>query len=1135
MVVGTKLFDLVTSTSPASSGFVDFSQIATVAVEKSKSPPKRPTSGLQNKDEELRRDLDAKKRAANREKYAPVQLTKAQQATRAKKEKSNLPQLGCALLDLFQEKASGFNANRPKSGGLKQPGDEKGDTVDVDEEPELQRAISSSTQDSKTPWKGLPPKLSTVLEQEKQKSLARKAEGGRSLAPDKNVFRDNSAQTYQNGIERGTRRGSIKAALDHKRKTSVSDIELKITRQTSSCPVSRQVSGHPMGRQVSGMSRQVSGRQISKGSKGSGEDNSAAEQIPVKKFLKRGARSAHEAAAMAASMVKREAVTKFLAEPSEDTPRSVGKGGAQGKGSSPRKNDDGRPKSALSSKRKVTMPSVPTTPSAGTPDNKKVQLTLPVMVRGGTANPDEEELGSPEMSPLAEEEESLLVSGDEGAEEDAATDGRASVTPSFTPASTRPGSAMTAASRPGSARPTSAASSAMRGTRRIPTAGAAFQKRSEGKRGTDSTLSLSPRSPVFDFDPEDFSDEDERREAAALRDSWVTNRDEEDSDRASDNTEDEAPRKHSRKNTREKTSKRPAPKLLSRECTRKKLQTRLTQGSLTKGKSRRRGRNKTGGSTNSSLGSFMDRDDDDDEDDEDEDSESGSDESGDSSESETSRSSRMSRSSRLTAESQSSRSSRLSTANSVRDRRHREMRRRSGSMLSEKSGASEPSDGASNAGSEAEAKKMRKKKAAKVNLDLQPISEATTVSRGSPKNSKKGKDKEKERSGSVVSRKTAIAKDLQGLDFRQYIRKADNRTEAAPFPSAQASPVKFEVRLWSSQRDGNRHAASNLMGEVKGKSNVAASQKNWESDGPAPQWLLLDLGKEELLSGLRLRCPGGQGTPQDLQILRSSTDSPTGPWVPVARVLLADAAGNQPKNPRHLIGFNGTRPSRFWKLIFHETWTPGDFVSVLSPLVLLAEPPQEAAECKTDVEQKIEKQNDNLEMTVLFAEDLNIGPDEREVRKLARDNNMPLEHAEVIWKEFKKFDATGLGSVGFDDFVVVVNSVLGVKDSKGLMGIPEKRLGKLWQEVDIDGKGRVDFADFTLWFFEHFLKKDQLVESSHSERAADSASERFYASFGMNRLMLREVLTRKRKAQVPQGRRQLSPSNSENDFKTGTN
>jgi hypothetical protein len=296
------------------------------------------------------------------------------------------------------------------------------------------------------------------------------------------------------------------------------------------------------------------------------------------------------------------------------------------------------------------------------------------------------------------------------------------------------------------------------------------------------------------------------------------------------------------------------------------------------------------------------------------------------------------------------------------------------------------------------------------------------------------------------------------------------------------------VAAWSSQRDSKRHAAKNLAEDCRSKA--------WQSALPCPQWIILDVQNCVEVVGITVKCGRGAGNPKDLQVLRCSSSTMTGPWVNVKRCFLEPVPTFQ-ECIRHLLEFDPGAPSRYWMLIFHQCWD-GDYVSVQAPVKVLAKP-------AANEEWTAFGRKDSL--STFFHESITITQDESKLRQLAKQIGVNLDFAEQIKSVFEKYDSSKSGSLCYADFAKVVRSILvQVHNSdRGVEGnssfeIPERRLQSLWFDVDADGSGRVELGEFMVWYCNIFMQKECPKKSFHSSRMAESSNELYYARLGQNRM-----------------------------------
>jgi len=325
-------------------------------------------------------------------------------------------------------------------------------------------------------------------------------------------------------------------------------------------------------------------------------------------------------------------------------------------------------------------------------------------------------------------------------------------------------------------------------------------------------------------------------------------------------------------------------------------------------------------------------------------------------------------------------------------------------------------------------------------------------------------------------------------------------------------PLPFKVISWSSQKRGPQNAASNL------EAGSVTSNTRWETNGKPEHWILLDLHQECEVSGCSLRFTGTQLDPKNVTLMRGGPEiegmvqkgmsmtrrstaavetAPldttllmSGTWIVAKRSTLSLS----PSRTHHKMAFSAVT-ARYWRLIFHDSNSSTGNIRVLAPLQMhgIPVPSDDTADLSR-----------RPSLTSMFTEAFNLGHEERETRRLAREYAVPIDYAEYVRKEFVRYDTSGTGALDYADFSKVVQtmsrqkaSVSRTRDEK----IPESRIRKLWQNVDTDGSGFVEFNEFLLWFYHNFNSDSRYATKSfHSNKLADSATENFYASMGCNRL-----------------------------------
>lgn len=349
--------------------------------------------------------------------------------------------------------------------------------------------------------------------------------------------------------------------------------------------------------------------------------------------------------------------------------------------------------------------------------------------------------------------------------------------------------------------------------------------------------------------------------------------------------------------------------------------------------------------------------------------------------------------------------------------------------------------------------------------------------------------------------------------LEEHLEEAEHRCDLG-------CPVPFRVSHWSSQRDEHRHAAANLAGGSTGSM--------WESNGPPEQWLILDLGKDVKVRGIQVRCPGTFCDPKEVTLLRGtlagkdsseavaepsqtthaaflSPREPDCPWIIVKRCVMQAGPQKRSQQCCHRIKFDDV-VARFLRLVFSQTWGDGRRVRLLRPLLIYGVPVvgMDAAPLRH-----------RNSLSTLFSEVVNLSPEDRELRRIARKYGIPLDDAEGVRDQFRRWDVDNKGFLNFSAFAKCVRAMVTSKATGLSVGadVCDSRIKLLWQDVDWDGSGRVELEEFVVWFHKTFCRKshEKAVRSHHSDHEA-TVTERFYASLGTNRL--RSAVVNRAKSQA---------------------
>lgn len=414
--------------------------------------------------------------------------------------------------------------------------------------------------------------------------------------------------------------------------------------------------------------------------------------------------------------------------------------------------------------------------------------------------------------------------------------------------------------------------------------------------------------------------------------------------------------------------------------------------------------------------------------------------------------------------------------------------------------------------------------------------------------------------------------------------------------SSDPVTVSFSVCAWSSQvplDDCVTRISSYKSARTIAK-RLTSCSTGWQSNCSGPQWLVLDLQRPAEVTGIRLRSKllseregvneafrvsacalsprslrssrdtemqiGVECSPKDVQVMRA--DFAEGPWVYVKRAALpylsridstADSDDDEgtplvalltlPGEALHEVAFDGGRAAQYWRLVFNEPWIENGCLSV--PAIEVIAMPERATQL-TDNDPDLQLSAPikhfpvdphRRSLTTLFSEQTNLNMNERELRELARQHDIPLDYAETIRKLFGRYDLTEDGHLDLNEFHQAVDELFTSsfetftdlhedrqKAQRELLAlrmrtrrcqrqttsyarteevnrVPSKTVLMMWREIDRNGNGLIELGEFMVWFYSKFHPKHTEAKTSwHSERAASTVCEHYYADFGRNRL-----------------------------------
>jgi len=121
--------------------------------------------------------------------------------------------------------------------------------------------------------------------------------------------------------------------------------------------------------------------------------------------------------------------------------------------------------------------------------------------------------------------------------------------------------------------------------------------------------------------------------------------------------------------------------------------------------------------------------------------------------------------------------------------------------------------------------------------------------------------------------------------------------------------------------------------------------------------------------------------------------------------------------------------------------------------------------------------------------------------QLAQHHGVSNYVLDKVKRNFDRFDLDHSGSISYDEFEAMMRNILKSKQKDDLS---EDRLSRFWQEIDGDGSGGVDFAEFARWYLKYFDPDlDEalglgLAEAFYASYSPDTQRARHNAAFGSN-------------------------------------
>eukprot|EP00400_MALV-I_sp_L67-5_P001044 gene1044-996_t len=129
----------------------------------------------------------------------------------------------------------------------------------------------------------------------------------------------------------------------------------------------------------------------------------------------------------------------------------------------------------------------------------------------------------------------------------------------------------------------------------------------------------------------------------------------------------------------------------------------------------------------------------------------------------------------------------------------------------------------------------------------------------------------------------------------------------------------------------------------------------------------------------------------------------------------------------------------------------------------------------------------HVDLVNCFSEENLLSKSERQVRQIARTHCLPLAMVEDLKNCFDDFDKNQTGRIEINQFREVMLTLLKIKNPSDM---PAHRVTALWQMVDLDSAGSIDFIRFLEWYLRYFY---------NGEGSDKSPIQIFYGKLGTGR------------------------------------
>lgn len=96
-----------------------------------------------------------------------------------------------------------------------------------------------------------------------------------------------------------------------------------------------------------------------------------------------------------------------------------------------------------------------------------------------------------------------------------------------------------------------------------------------------------------------------------------------------------------------------------------------------------------------------------------------------------------------------------------------------------------------------------------------------------------------------------------------------------------------------------------------------------------------------------------------------------------------------------------------------------------------------------------------------FNSSIELTEEDKYIRQVAKEYEVPIPDAEDVYKAFKKVDVDGSGEIDREEFEILVRDM-----NKGI-DLRQRQIDDWWTSVDDDKSGSISFPEFLVWYCGH--------------------------------------------------------------------